>query len=196
MRTPDRRNARPRPSRQRGLTLIELIVFIVIVSVGIVGILGVFNITSAKSSDPLVRKQALAVAEALLEEIELMPFTYCDPDDPAAATATSEAGCTVPESMSAPGPETSQGETRYSTTTPFDNVNDYHGFVMSGIRDLSGTAIPVLESYSASVTVTQGGLGLATTADAALVAVAVTGPGNETVTLHSYRVRSAPNSLP
>ena len=185
-----------RSDRQRGVTLIELIVFIVIVSVGLVGILGVLNLTSAKSADPLVRKQALWIAEALLEEVSLMPFTFCDPDDTATATATSTAGCTVAESMTSPGPETAQGESRYSTTAPFDNVNDYHGFTMSGIRDLSGAVVPGLASYNASVTVTRGGLGVASADDVALIAVTVSGPGSETVTVHGYRVRYAPNALP
>ena len=110
------------PARDHGVSLIELILFILIVSVAIVGILSVLNLTAARSSDPLIRKQVLAVAESLLEEIELMPFTYCDPTDANAATATSTAGCAT--SVEAIGPEA--GETRYSTTSPFNNVNDYH----------------------------------------------------------------------
>lgn len=62
-------------NRQHGLTLIELIVFIIIVGVGIAGILAVFNVTSQSSADPLRAKQALAVAESLLEEIQLKDFT-------------------------------------------------------------------------------------------------------------------------
>lgn len=184
------------PRRQSGLTLVELIVFVVIISVGLVGILGVLNFASAKSADPLIRKQALAVAEALLEEVSLMPFTYCDPDDPAAATATSAAGCTTPESLTSPGPETAQGESRYSTTAPFDNVNDYHGFTMSGIRDLTGAALPGLAEYSASVTVSRGGMSVANPDDVALIAVTVTGPGSESVTVHGYRTRHAPSATP
>lgn len=189
-------SARSAPGRQCGLSLVELIVFIVIVSVGIVGILGVLNLTAAKSGDPLVRKQALSIAEAMLEEVTLMPFTYCDPDDPAAATATSEAGCATPEDMASPGPETAQGESRYSTTTPFDNVNDYHGFSMAGVRDLTGTALPGLASYNVAVAVTRGGLGAANPNDVALVTVTVAGPGGESVTLSGYRARYAPNALP
>jgi len=186
----------PDRGRQRGFTLIELIVFIVVVGVGLAGVLTVLNATAAKSADPVVRKQALVIAESLLEEVTLMPFTYCDPDDPAAATATSTAACTVAESVAAPGPETSQGESRYSTTAPFDNVNDYHGFTMSGIVDLGGIVVAGLESYSAAVSVARGGLGFADPDDVALVSVTVTGPGREAVTLSAYRVRYAPNALP
>lgn len=59
---------------QRGLTLVELIMFIVIVSIALTGILLVTNQTSAHSADTLLRKQALAAAESLLEEIEARPF--------------------------------------------------------------------------------------------------------------------------
>jgi MSHA pilin protein MshD len=59
---------------QRGMSLIELIMFIVIVSVGIVGILLVMNVTVKSSADPMVRKQALAMAEAILGEILAKDF--------------------------------------------------------------------------------------------------------------------------
>ncbi len=70
-------------NRHQGMTLIELIIFIVIVSVGIVGILSVFNVTVKGSADPVVRKQALAVAEAMLDEImskSFVPATYAGTD--------------------------------------------------------------------------------------------------------------------
>lgn len=54
---------------QRGITLVELIVFLVIVSVGIAGILSVMNVVVKSSADPIVNKQAAAMAEAILEEI-------------------------------------------------------------------------------------------------------------------------------
>src|SRR5574340_819211 len=60
---------------QRGVSLVELVMFIVIVSVAVAGILQVMNITNRGSADPLIHKQALAIAESLLEEVELMPFT-------------------------------------------------------------------------------------------------------------------------
>jgi MSHA pilin protein MshD len=56
---------------QRGISLIELIIFIVIVSAAMAGILLVMNQVTRSSADPLIRKQALAVAESMLEEIRL-----------------------------------------------------------------------------------------------------------------------------
>lgn len=169
----------PRPSGQgqAGLTLVELVIFIVVVSVGVAGILSVMNLTTSHSADPLVRKQALAIAEALLEEIDLQPFTDCDPDayDPVAGT------CTLAEAM---GPE--DGEVRGS----FDNVNDYSGFAMAGITSLAdGNAIPGLGGYDAAVAVAGVTLG---GAPALQITVTVTGPGGTSVTLDGYRIEYAP----
>ena len=131
----------------RGGTLIELVVFIVIVGVGMAGIFAAFNTMTAASADPQVRKQVLAIAESLMDEVALMPFTFCDPDDANAATATSAtvgAGPTncataaeVAAALSADPATNEAGETRYGATTQFDNVNDYHGFSMSGIRAIA-----------------------------------------------------------
>lgn len=65
-------------SQCRGFTLIEMIIFIVVISVGLVGILLVMNVTVTSSADPMVRKQAVALADSILEEILLKSYT--DPD--------------------------------------------------------------------------------------------------------------------
>jgi MSHA pilin protein MshD len=182
---------RPFRRPQRGLTFVELIFFILVVGIGVAGILLVYTTTVRGSADALVRKQLLAVAEGLLEEVQLMPFTYCDPDDPDAVTATSTADCTVVEAL---GPE--GGETRYSATSPFDNVNDYLGFSMAGIRDITNTPIGGLSAYSASVTVTEGGLGIAPAADVLRITITVAGPGGDSITLDGYRTRYAPTAVP
>ncbi len=62
-----------------GFTLIELIIFIVVVSAGLAGILSVMNTTVKSSADPMVRKQAIALAESVLEEV--LQKAYADPDD-------------------------------------------------------------------------------------------------------------------
>ncbi|MFZ2300475.1 MAG: hypothetical protein WAW10_01235 [Gallionella sp.] len=61
-------------SFERGISLIELIMFIVILSVGLAGIMLAMDVSTKSSGDPVIRKQALTVAESLLEEIELQSF--------------------------------------------------------------------------------------------------------------------------
>jgi MSHA pilin protein MshD len=206
MRIAEARSGGHRPRAEHGVSLVELIVFIVIVSIGVAGVVGALNMATRASTDPMIQKQALAIAEALLEEVQLQPFTYCDPDDPQAATALSAAvgatGCTAAAAVENLGPEATAPygpETRTSATTPFDNVNDYNGFSMGpGITDLAGAAIAGLGSYTASVTVANQALGAIPASDALLITVTVLGPTgtNTTVVLHGYRVRYAPNALP
>jgi MSHA pilin protein MshD len=186
---------------ERGVSLVELVIFIVVVSVAVAGVLGAMSMATRASADPMIQKQALAIAEALLAEVQLQPFSYCDPDDPNAASALSAADCTGgagganDENRLPLGPEA--GETRGSAATPFDNVSDYHGFGMGpGITDLSGAAIAGLESYTAAVSVANQALGALPASDSLLITVTVTGPGDTTVVLHGYRVRYAPNALP
>jgi MSHA pilin protein MshD len=180
---------------ERGLSLVELLVFIVVVGIAVTGVLSVYSQNARTSADPMVRKQAVAVAESLLEEVLAKPYTYCDPDDAQADTATSSAigptGCaTTPEGMGAEGVED-----RYSNLTPYDNVNDYNSFpVMTGIRDLNGDNVDGLGGYSATIQVQSAGAfyGIPD-GETLLVTVTVTGPGNHSVSLSGYRTRYAPN---
>ena len=184
-------------TRQSGLTLIELILFIVIIGVGLAGILVTYDTVVRRSADPMVRKQALAIAESLLLEIEQQPFTWCDPNDANVTTATSgvvgAGGC---DASSQSALAATPGEARGNNLNPFDNVADYAGYTAPA-SDILGTALPGLAGYTVQVTITQaGGAGVfaALPADAALrIAVTVTGRG-ETVTLVGYRTRYAPNA--
>jgi MSHA pilin protein MshD len=188
-------NRMPALSRsQAGLSLVELIMFIIIVSVGVAGILTVFNLTSQKSADPQVRRQMLAVAEALLEEVEFKPFTLCDPDDPNAATAVTSANCTGgagganDESKLPLGPEA--GETRAT----FDNVSDYNGLSVSPVSDINGGNS--INGYSATVSVSQQQLEASIPLDASLRITVTVTHGNDSLSLSGYRLRYAPRSLP
>ncbi len=64
--------------QHRGFTLIEVIIFIVVVGAGMAGILLVSSNIVKSSADPMVRKQALALADSILEEI--VQKEYEDPD--------------------------------------------------------------------------------------------------------------------
>lgn len=65
-------------ARLAGFTLIELIMFIVIVGAGLAGVLTSLDVAVRSSGDALAPKQALAIAEGVLEEITLK--AYSDPD--------------------------------------------------------------------------------------------------------------------
>lgn len=150
----------PAHSRQAGFTLVELIFFIVVVAFGIAGILMVMDTSVKSSADPLVRKQTVAVAESLLEEILLK--SYDDPDG-------------LPNVVEA-------------SRALYDDVSDYAGYATSGgMKDMAGNAIAGLESYNvSSVAVTAVTLsGIA----ARQVTVTVTGPGGA-ISLTGYRTNN------
>lgn len=183
------------PFRQRGMTMIELIVFIVVVSVGLAGILSVLNLTTSHSADPMLQKQQLAIAQSLLEEIESKPFTFCDPDDANVETAANIGGCAT----TVQGNSKTTGEIRGDSLNPFDNVGDYNGFSMpNGITALDGTAITGLENYTAAVAVSwvnPADLSAAVSDTGVLrIDVTVGAPGLPSFTLTGYRFRYAPNS--
>jgi MSHA pilin protein MshD len=148
-------------SRQQGFTLIELIIFIVVVSAGLAGILLVINTVVKSSADPMVRKQTVAIAESLLEEILLKE--YAKPD-----------GSTV----------AGYGATGWSRSQ-FDCVDDYNNYTTStGIVDMLGSSVG-LGSYNITppVTVAAATLGSLTVKK---ITVKVTGPGGE-ISLSGYR---------
>jgi MSHA pilin protein MshD len=149
-----------RGRRQQGATLIELTVSIVVVAIAASAVLGLLSQNAGRSADAMVLAQAVAIAEAYLEEISLKPFT--DPDG-------------------------ADGET---LRIDFDDADDYHGLVDAGARDQFGVALAPLANYTVSVTVApSAALAGVPGADAERIDVRVTHPGNVTVALTGYKTR-------
>ncbi len=157
---------------QRGFTLIELIVFILIISVGVVGILLVMNTTVKSSADPVLRKQSLAMAEAILDEVLSRGFANPVGGYTEAAPAT----C--------------------ANRAIYDDVSDYACFDGStdnkkihGDSTLGSSSIAALAPYRATVVVdaTAGAvLGAIPVGQIKKITVTVTG-GSETIQLSGYR---------
>ncbi|MBT9540411.1 prepilin-type N-terminal cleavage/methylation domain-containing protein [Thiobacillus sp.] len=182
---------------QRGLTLIELLIFIVIVGVAATAILGVFGNLTRSSASLLPDKQAQAIAASMLQEVLAQPFTFCDPNDPAAPTAAAPGGCADPET-----PMTSEpGETRTGPSR-FDNVNDYNSGVdlpvvlPNQLPATGATALAGLPNYTYRITVAPtNALPNVAPNDALRVTVVVTGLNGATAQLQGVRIRYAPNSI-
>jgi MSHA pilin protein MshD len=202
--------------RQRGVTLVELILFMVIVGIALAGIVTVMNLTNRASVDPVRRKQALMIAEGLLEEVELAKFSYCDPADPDASDeglVKSSANCpSVQERWGQLNPE----PTDANSGRPFDNVNDYvaaPGVSTAAFDNLGGVLVDAngnqlsVAGYTARLTIspaTLGGIGNdpanppnpANTADTDVLRITVTVSfDGQSVSLDGYRTRYAPNHL-
>jgi len=124
-----RRSAAPR--RQRGFTLPEAMLAIVVIGIGLAGLLLAFGTVARHNADPVLRQQMLAIAQELLEEIQLKPY--------AVAANTAPAGC---------------------ARDTFNDVADYHGYASGGsLCAVDGTAIAALAGYTVSVSVVPGTIG-------------------------------------
>jgi len=146
---------------QHGTTLIELIISIVVIGIALSGILLVMNQNIGTSSNPVIQHQAIAIAEAYLEEIIEKPFV--DPQAP-------------------------DGEANRSQ---YDDIDDYNAIVAQVPRDQNGNAIAGLGNYSVTVNVVNEAVGpagnQALSAESFRITVSVSTPVNSTVQLSSYR---------
>ena len=144
--------------RHSGFTLIEVIIFIVVAGAAMAGILSVMNTVVKSSADPLVRKQALAIADSILEEILQKAFN--DPDG-------------------------INGETLRST---MDDVSDYDGKTQTLFNSASPGGWPVaLDGYSVAIAVVTDTSVIGTASLPAKRVTVTVGRGTESVTLVGYR---------
>lgn len=195
--------------RQAGLSLVEMVMFMVIVSIAVMGVVQTMNLTARNSADPLLRKQALLIAESLLEEVQMAHFTFCDPNDANAESAANVAACTTVENVGAPA----------GATRPYVNVNDYvsaFNVAQGAFNNPAGVLVDVQQvplpvpGYSATLKIVPVPLGGGpnaqqipsdtTPANMNVLQITVTvnfksGSGNDSVVLDGYRTRYAPTQI-
>ena len=144
--------------RQAGTTLIELVIAIVIVSIAVSAVLMALSMTVGYSADPMIRHQAIAIAEAYLEEIALKAF-----DDP-------------------------DGVDGEANRTLYDDVNDYNGLVDVGARDQFNAALAGLGDYTVTVAVTaSSALPSIASTDLYLISITITHAADINFTVSAYR---------
>ena len=158
-------------AHNQGFTLIELITFIVVVSAGLAGILSVMNNGAASSADPMVRKQAAALADSIMEEILLQAF--CDPDTVDAVAVPPVCGAILP-------PEANR--------TLFDDVDDYNGIdeVIVATGPVFVGLPAALNGYRVQIAVVPAAFDVIALANAKDVTVTVS-RGTEVVVMNSRR---------
>lgn len=143
--------------RQRGFSLVELIFFMVVVALGLAGILSVMTGTVAASTDPLMRKQALVLADALLEEIMLK------------------------------APENPPGGYSGNNRALFDDVGDYVGYsTCCGMVAMDGTPLPGLARYNVAQVGVSTVQPVAGGASLLHITVTIQGPDGD-MSISSYR---------
>ena len=145
---------------QRGFTLVELIIFIVVVSAGLAGILAVMNTTVKSSADPMVRKQAMALADSILEEI--LQKEFADPDG------------------------VQGGE---STRASMDDVDDFHNKTQTLFNSSSGAGgwPSTLDGYQLLITVAADSTQVGTVARPAKRITVAVSKGVESITITGFR---------
>jgi MSHA pilin protein MshD len=146
--------------RARGFTLIELIVAITIVAIAAGIITGVMAAVASRSADAMLQQQAIAIAQAYLDEIQ-------------------QRWVVDPNPNGSP-PDTGRGS--------WDLVDQYNGLNDAGAQDQFGTQIAALKAYTVTVNVAHSAVlpGIQGT-DARRIDVTVTTAPNVTVTLSGYR---------
>lgn len=112
---------------QSGASLIEMVISVVIISITVTSVMMVIFQTTVNSANPMIRTQAIAIAEAYMGEIMAQPLL-----DPAGSdTGSAEAGEARPN---------------------YDDVTDYHGLSdQTGAVDQAGNGIAGLEGYNIAI---------------------------------------------
>lgn len=188
---------RPRIPGTRGFTLTELVLTIVIL--GTVSLILIPFVNSIiHSPDPMIRQRAVALGQALMDEImakrwdENTPVgagPICSGESPSKGARPSLVdNCTAPGARTASTIGTDTGET---SRTNYDDVDDYNAMPeeVNTFHDQHGTAFTMTGyrrsakvRYIASnqATIDQNTTAAGTTTDTKLIIVEVTSPNAET----------------
>lgn len=109
---------------QSGITLVELVISLVVIGIAAAAVLGVYTTTIRASADPMIRAQAIAIAEMYMDEI--MGRRY--------STTTGSGSCTA-------------------SRAAWEEIGDYDGLTDCQPRDVFGEFMDGLDNYRVTVTV-------------------------------------------
>lgn len=148
-----------------GFTLLEILITIIVIGIAASSIMAVYISTVKTSADPLIQHQAIAIAEAYMEEIQLKSFAD-------------------------PGGIESGGAEAGEIRSTYDDVQDYDDPSIDGaVADQNGASIAGLGDYTVTVGVSAAALSLITQAsgNAMRIDITVDHPAIDPITLSGFR---------
>jgi MSHA pilin protein MshD len=129
----------------RGVTLVELIAAIVIIGVALAGVLMVFVRNTSSSADPMIAHQAIAIAEAYLEEALTKDFAI----GPGATRATYD---------DVRDYNFTDNGARDQSNSPINGLGGYTVQVQAALDGLNNITVASASAIRVQVTVTQPAL--------------------------------------
>lgn len=143
-----------------GFSLVELVICIVVISIALTGVMSVIIYANRNSADPLVRQQAITLAQGMMEEVLLRTFLQ----------AGSTASCPPADGN-------------------YDNICDYNGYVETPPAPLDHytVAVSVVDTDDLGVAGDAQRDILGSADDVLRIDVTVTHDSGASVTLSAYR---------
>lgn len=179
-----------------GFTLVELVIGIIVFSIAMTFFVSFIVPQAVRSVDPIFQVRAAELGQSLITEIASKSFDEAS-DRVGGGIACDTSSCTSDENL---GPEAGESRANYN------DVDDYHGFVMpydsdndgdseftnalgneiilDGVNLYSGFNVSVSVMYDSNM---DGGLPDTTVGDTKLITVTVTTPNAEDIIFSSYR---------
>ena len=162
--------------KQKGMTLVEMVISIVIISIAMTAMLSAFSTSMGRSADPLWKTKSLKLAQAYLDEILSKKYDANTPLGGIPAPNSSSISCSVA------GPA-SGGRDNY------DTVDDYNDLSDNPPKLVTNTNMTGYDDYTVNVTVVCAGndVGLSNNKYAKLITVTVISPNGSSMPFSVYR---------
>jgi len=132
--------------KQKGISLIELVIFIVILSVALTGITLIYINTSRHSADPMLRIRSIELAQSTLEEILLKTYDNSTPAGGGCVRfPAGSSRCPAGNPIAASETTADFGDEEGGDRSLFNDVDDYHNKLYCGQNvTATNTACPTL----------------------------------------------------
>jgi len=163
--------------KQRGYSLIELVITIIISAIVVTAFLTLFSSVQLKSTEPVFQVKAAELGQAYLEEIALKKYDHQSPS-----------GNTVRCNESGPACSGTLGLDGAETRVNFNDIDDYNNLTNDPPIDALGNVRSGFNNFSVSISVEYAGddIGLAAQ-DMKRIEVTVTAPDSTRYVFSQYR---------